>query len=180
MTVRETSPAAIGGDRFERLFVEAYPQLRAIAARAGLGNDEAEDVAQEAFVQFHRRYAADVPFAQAWLRRAAVHLALNAVRSRKRRDVREQRDALTAAATAASHRAENPGAQLEQEERRVAVRATMARLSRRHASVLALRYSGASYAQIAAALGIPVGHVGTNLRRAEMAFKKEFDHASLG
>ena len=171
---------AIGGDRFERLFVEAYPQLRAIAARAGLDKDEAEDVAQEAFVQFHRRYAADVPFAHAWLRRAAVHLALNALRSRKRRGVREQRDAANDVATSASGRAENPGTRLEQEEQRAAVRATMARLSRRYASALALRYSGASYAEIAAALRIPVGHVGTTLRRAEIAFKKEFDHASLG
>jgi RNA polymerase sigma-70 factor (ECF subfamily) len=58
------------------------------------------------------------------------------------------------------------------------VRAAMSKLSERHASVLALRYSGMSYAEIGAALGIPVTHVGSVLRRAESAFKKEFEYAS--
>jgi DNA-directed RNA polymerase specialized sigma24 family protein len=35
-----------------------------------------------------------------------------------------------------------------------------------------------SYAEVGTALGIPVTHVGSVLRRAESAFKKEFEHAS--
>ena len=175
VTVRESIPARAGTDRFERLFVEAYPHLRAIAMRAGLDEDEAEDIAQEAFVQFHRRYPADATFAHPWLRRAALHLALNALRTRRRRDEREQREASGDVAHGV-----NPAARLERDERRAAVRAVMARLPKRYSAVLALRYSGASYAEIAAALDMPTGHVGTTLRRAERAFKKEFDHASLG
>jgi DNA-directed RNA polymerase specialized sigma24 family protein len=64
------------------------------------------------------------------------------------------------------------------EEDRHRVRASMARLPRRHALVLALRYSGLSYAEVGAAAGVPPTHVGTLLRRAEAAFKKEFDHAA--
>jgi RNA polymerase sigma-70 factor (ECF subfamily) len=39
--------------------------------------------------------------------------------------------------------------------------------------VLALRYSGLSYAEVAEAMGIGVGQVGTVLRRAEARLKRE-------
>ena len=45
--------------------------------------------------------------------------------------------------------------------------------------VLALRYSGLSYAETAAALGIGVSGVGTRLRRAETRLRKEVIDASL-
>jgi DNA-directed RNA polymerase specialized sigma24 family protein len=41
-----------------------------------------------------------------------------------------------------------------------------------------MRHSGMSYAEVAAAMQVPIGHVGSMLRRAEAAFKKEFDHAT--
>ena len=44
------------------------------------------------------------------------------------------------------------------------------------AALLALRYSGLSYAEVATALGIPVDQVGTRLRRAQEAFRKEVLH----
>ena len=169
-------------EAFEDLFLAEFSRVRAIAAKTGLGPAEAEDVAQEAFAQLYRRHPADAPYAAAWLRRAAVHLALNAIRSRRRRAAREQRETATDAPSDAerSMSSANPLVRIEEEERREAVRATMARLSERHAAVLALRYSGMTYAEVAAALGVPTGHVGTILRRAEAAFKKEFDHASFG
>jgi RNA polymerase sigma factor (sigma-70 family) len=170
-----------GADAFEALFLAEYPRVRAIAARTGLGADEAEDVAQEAFTQFYRRHRADAPYAAAWLCRAAAHLALNAIRTHRRRYAREEREAAAAARSLdAAVAASNPQKRFEDDERRGAVRAVMARLPERHGAVLALRYSGMSYAEVAAALGVPASHVGTLLRRAEAAFKKEFDHASLG
>ncbi len=181
LSARGAMPIGKAADEFERLFFGLYPQICAISVRAGLDAAEAEDVAQEAFVQFHRRHDPGEPFAAAWLRRAALHLALNAVRGRRRRESREERDAARSAPVIgdAGHRA-NPALVLERAERRSAVRAAMARLPRRYAAVLVLRYSGSSYAEIAGATGMPVTHVGTTLRRAELAFKKEFDHASLG
>jgi RNA polymerase sigma-70 factor (ECF subfamily) len=59
------------------------------------------------------------------------------------------------------------------------VRAALTRLPRRHAVVLVLRHSGLSYAEIAAALGLSPGSVGTTVRRAESALRKELiGHAS--
>lgn len=181
MTAGDAMSLRTGADAFETLFLAEYPRVRAIAARTGLDAAEAEDVSQEVFAQFYGRHPADASYAAAWVRRAAAHLALNAIRTRRRRFAREEREAVAAkplyeASTASS----NPQSRLEEEERRRAVRLVMARLPRRHAAVLALRYAGMSYAEVAAALGVPASHVGSMLRRAELAFKKEFDHASLG
>ena len=47
------------------------------------------------------------------------------------------------------------------------MRAALARVSRKQAVVLVLRHSGLSYAEVAAALGLSPGSVGTTVRRAE-------------
>ena len=56
------------------------------------------------------------------------------------------------------------------------VRAALGRIKPPQAALLALRYSGLSYAEVAAALSIPVTQVGVRLRRAEAALRKEVDH----
>ena len=55
------------------------------------------------------------------------------------------------------------------------VRAALARLPRRQAVALVLRHSGLSYAEVAAALDLSPGSVGTTVRRAESALRKELD-----
>jgi RNA polymerase sigma-70 factor (ECF subfamily) len=62
-----------------------------------------------------------------------------------------------------------------EEEREV--RTALARLPRHAATVLVLRHSGLSYAEIAEAMEVRVGQVGTMLRRAEARFRKEVDRA---
>ena len=52
------------------------------------------------------------------------------------------------------------------------VRAALARLTRREASLLVLRYGGASYREIAETLDVAPTSVGTMLRRAEAAFAR--------
>ena len=53
------------------------------------------------------------------------------------------------------------------------VRAALATLPSAQATALVLRHSGLSYADVADALGVRVGGVGTMLRRAEAALRKE-------
>jgi len=58
-------------------------------------------------------------------------------------------------------------------ETRDEVRTVLARIPERSAALLALRYSGLSYAEIAQALDVRASSVGTLLRRAEDAFRRE-------
>ena len=53
------------------------------------------------------------------------------------------------------------------------VRDALRRMPERSAAVLVLRYSGLSYAEVARALGIGAGQIGTLLRRAEERLRKE-------
>ena len=171
--------SADAADAFERLFMAEYPRVVAIANRVLADAHEAEDVAQEVFTAFHHRHAPDAPYAGAWLHAAAAHAALNVVRGRQRRARRE------AAQAGASDRLRgdaerqlDPQRALEDGEQRREVRAALSHLPARSAAVLALRYSGLSYAEVAAALGTSVGQVGTMLRRAEAALRKEITNAT--
>jgi RNA polymerase sigma-70 factor (ECF subfamily) len=53
------------------------------------------------------------------------------------------------------------------------VREALARLPRRQALALVLRHSGLSYGEVAAALDLSPGSVGTTVRRAETALREE-------
>ncbi|HZT97846.1 MAG TPA: sigma-70 family RNA polymerase sigma factor [Chloroflexota bacterium] len=163
-------------DAFDRLFVSEYQRVVGIAFRLLGDRSAAEDVAQEVFISFHSRYDPLAPFAGAWLHKAASHRALNVIRDGQRRQRREQ--AGDPASPLRGEASTGPGMSPEhaatQDEDRREVRETLARLPKRSALVLALRYSGLSYAEVAAALGCRVGQVGTLLRRAEEAFRKEY------
>ena len=152
---------------FERLFRTEYARVVRIAYRVVGEQGAAEDVAQDVFIAYYRAHPADAPYAAPWLHRAAAHTALNAVRSRARRTTREERDALTPDASG-----DPEGAALERERARE-VRAALARMPRASAELLALRYSGLSYAEVAAATGTKIDQIGTRLRRAHDAFRRE-------
>jgi RNA polymerase sigma factor (sigma-70 family) len=167
------------GVTFDDLFLAEYGRVVAIARRVLGDEPEAEDVAQDVFCSFYRKHPADAPFAAAWLHRAAAHAALNVIRERKRRRTRETGDALARTRLDAATEADlDPQVALATQEQRAELRTALARLSEKSASVLALRYSGLSYAEVAAALGVNIGQVGTLLRRAEAALKKEMIDAT--
>ena len=64
-------------------------------------------------------------------------------------------------------------------EERGRVRAALARLPHKQAVALVLRHSGLSYAEVAAALDLSPGSVGTTVRRTESALREELNrHAS--
>jgi len=152
---------------FELLFRAEYARVVRIAYRVVGDQGEAEDVAQDVFIAFYRAHPAEAAFAAPWLHRAAALTALNVVRSRTRRTAREERDAAGREAVA-----DPEGAALERERARE-VRAVLARMPRGAAELLALRYSGLSYGEVAAATGTKIDQVGTRLRRAHDAFRKE-------
>jgi len=161
-------------DTFERLFLQEYPKVVAIAYRVLADRTAAEDVAQEVFLKFHRSQSPDSERASGWLHAAAVHSALNVIRGDRRRAQRETAHALDPARPAIA----NPERVVEDAEQRREVRRALRRLPERTAAVLILRHSGLSYAEVAIALGIKVGNVGTLLRRAEEAMRKEVHRAT--
>ena len=157
----------------DEIFRRDYPRVVGVAARVLGSRDQAEDVAQEVFLSFGR---SSVPAAEArgWLSVAAAHTALNLLRSGRRRASREE----TAAAADDAVVSDVAEAVVTLEERS-RVRAALARLPRKQAVALVLRHSGMGYADVAAALDLSPGSVGTTVRRAESALRKELDrHAS--
>ncbi len=154
----------------EQVFRAGYPAVVAVAARVLGSRDEAEDVAQEVFLSFAR---SAVPAAEAsgWLAVAAAHTALNHLRSGRRRAAREEAasDGLAGGGAPVPDVAEDVLAR----EERSRVRAALARLPRRQAVALVLRHSGLSYADVATALDLSPGSVGTTVRRAESALREE-------
>jgi RNA polymerase sigma factor (sigma-70 family) len=155
----------------EQVFRADYPRVVAVAARVLGSRDEAEDVAQEVFIGFGRT---SVPADEAsrWLSVAAAHTALNHLRSGRRRAAREQ-------AAPTDHVTPDVADDVVTRDERGRVRAALARLPRTQAVALVLRHSGLSYADVAAALDLSPGSVGTTVRRAEAALRKELiRHAS--
>jgi len=163
MTVARTEDEA-----FEALFTAEYARVVGIANRVLADVHEAEDVAQEVFMDFHRLHSATADYAPAWLHRAAAHSSLNRLRGARRRQKREFAQALEE-----DDRTLDPQKQAELEEDRRSLRHALGRMSPKPAAVLVLRASGLSYAEVAQALGVGIGQIGTLLRRAEATLRKE-------
>jgi RNA polymerase sigma factor (sigma-70 family) len=151
----------------ELIFRRDYRQVVAVAARVLGARDQAEDVAQEAFLALGR---SPVPAEEAtgWLCVAAAHTALNLLRSGRRRAAREE-------SVAELRPVPDIADTVVTLEERGRVRAALGRLPRKQAVALVLRHSGLSYADIAAALELSPGSVGTTVRRAESALRKELN-----
>lgn len=160
-----------GPPGFERFFREHYAPVVRLAQGVVGDFHEAQDVAQEVFLAAYRHFPDDVGQAAGWVRVAALHTALNALRSERRRVRRH----LATGAVDCSPSAEETAID---REARAELRHALGRLPRRSAAVLVMRHGGMSYVEIAAALGVKVGQVGTLLRRAESALRKEMERAT--
>jgi RNA polymerase sigma factor (sigma-70 family) len=165
--VASSRPGAVRAD-LEQVFRGSYPLVVAVAARVLGSRDEAEDVAQEVFLSFGR---SNVPAAEApgWLSVAAAHTALNHLRSGRRRADREE---IAGDGGAVTPDVADTVVSLDEHRR---VRAALGRLPRKQAVALVLRHSGLSYAEVAAALDLSPGSVGTTVRRAESALREELN-----
>lgn len=135
---------------------------------AGGDGDLAAELTQEAFV---RAYANLAQFAGAssfytWLWRLGRNRALDLL-ARKRPRAHDLEPLGAVAADA------GPGAALEGEEQRAAVRCAIASLPVDQREVLLLReFDGLDYEQIAAALDVPEGTVKSRLNRARAALRE--------
>jgi len=142
----------------EELLRDVRPWLYRLALAITAHPDLAEDAAQEALLRATKSVRtlqrADEP--KAWLRKTTVRCALTAI-SRVRPPA--------------------SGDQLVQDDptEALAVRQTLNRLELNDRVILALaHFEELSYAEIASALEIPIGTVGSRLFAAREAFRKEW------
>jgi RNA polymerase sigma-70 factor (ECF subfamily) len=152
---------------FEAFFHAHYQRIARVIARVVGDPTRAEDLAAEAFWKLWRTPKAHGENAGGWIYRTSVRIGLNDLRSGRRR---EHYEAL----------AHDPPESLTPEEvhaaaeEREQVRQILAVLPERQAELLILRSSGLSYDELAAALGLNPGSVGTLIARAQQAFRKEY------
>jgi RNA polymerase sigma-70 factor (ECF subfamily) len=157
----------------ESALSQNWSRLYAFLYRLVGDHAEAEDLALESFWRLYNYPPAETneQSLRGWLYRVATNLGYNALRARKRRQHYE---------TQAGHILlderldQTPDSTVEDEMERQRVCLALAQMKRRSAQVLVLRYSGLSYAEIAAALGLSPGSVGTLLARAEREFEKRY------
>lgn len=146
-------------DDVERLFHTYHaPLVRYLTRRLG-DRDWAEEVAQETFLRALRH--GPVASERAWL----FAVATNLVRDEARRDARRRRHLELLAAREDRHVDPEPTA-LERAQEGALARRAVDGLAERDRLALLMREEGLDYGEIATALGLAVGSVGTTLARA--------------
>jgi RNA polymerase sigma-70 factor, ECF subfamily len=153
---------------FESL-VERHRDIALRVAARIVGEDDAADVAQDAFLRaFHRlsRFRGDAPF-RSWLLRIVHNSALDTLA--RRRDEVLVEPTLDAVPTRplGSPPARQPAQQLEEGERRDRLHSKLRLLTPPHRAVLILRdLEGLTYDEIADVTESPLGSVKGRLHRA--------------
>lgn len=169
------NPAWLDETAFEALFLAHYSAVYGVAFRLTGNPHEADDLTAETFWRLWQRPPARDENVAGWLYRVATRLGYNSLRAGRRREGHE-----TAATRGLPDGLWNiaappdPAETAELREERAAVRAVLKRLPLRDVQVLTLRHAGLAYKEIAAALEIAPGSVGTLLARAEERFAKQY------
>src|SRR3989440_1260566 len=160
-----------GGDdkAFEGLVRRYQRPVLAIARRFARDQDDAEDLAQRAFINAGERAGSwrGGSF-KSWLFRIVVNLAKNHLRDVSRFDRSEDAHEAEAEPTAPdAHQ------RLEDREQQRALRESVARLPRRQREVLLMRIDGdLPFAEIASALGITETNAKVNFHHAVQKLKQ--------
>jgi RNA polymerase sigma-70 factor (ECF subfamily) len=158
---------------FETLFVKHYSRIVSILRRIVGDHGRAEDLASEVFLKLYRQSLVQEPDGNVsgWLYRTATNLGIDALRATARRSRFEQ----AAGQDAGQNKpAENGFERVARFEREHRVRRVLAEIKPAQAQLLLMRASGNSYKELAAALEIEPGSVGTLLVRAEAAFEQRY------
>jgi RNA polymerase sigma factor (sigma-70 family) len=165
--------------RFDGLFTLFYSELFGLVYRVLGDRMETEDTLQEAFLRLsdsaELQAKADDEVG-AWLRRVAINLAFNRLRSARRTRARLERVGRLERSDEEplENELNSPSGNVVRQEERAAVRRALAEVPERQRECLLLRHSGYSYAEIAATLDLAIGSVGVLLARAEHAFRTTY------
>lgn len=156
---------------FDAIFLEHYPRVVGIIRRVVHDRSRADDLAADVFWKLHRHLPGrNIRNIGAWLYRAAVTAAFDAVKMSTRRRRHEIGAALESTRTQAG---DDPLSALLESERQAHIREALSRMKPRQARLLMLRASGLSYQEVASALKLNPRSVGVLLARAEDAFERQ-------
>jgi RNA polymerase sigma-70 factor (ECF subfamily) len=162
----EPKPNGAGFD-IETVFRAQYQRIARLIAGVIRDPARAEELAVEVFLKWSRTPSAHGENAEGWLYRVAVRIGRNELRRRTRRSRYESLfDFVRGTPTPEEH------VSAQQEQQRVDT--VLSVIEPRHAELLLLRSNGLTYDELAAALGLNPGSVGTFLSRAQQAFRKEY------
>jgi len=152
---------------FEEVFRAHYPRIARVIARIVQDPSRAEELAADVFWKYlHGRRAHDES-PGGWLYRAAVRIGLDELRRVRRR---EKYEPLLSWLGIAPSPEQLHAATQDQKH----VRAVLDVLKRRDSALLVLRSEGLAYQEIAGILRLNETSLGTLLRRAQEAFRKEY------
>jgi RNA polymerase sigma-70 factor (ECF subfamily) len=167
------SPARWDERAFEAIFQEHYARVYAILFRLTGDRYEADDLSAETFWKLWERPPRQDENLPGWLYRVATRLGYNTLRANRRREHYEEETAAQGIDIFGLEirTGDDTAGKVEQRIERQRVREILRRMPLRDVQVLLLRHSGLSYKEIAAAIDVSAGSVGTLLSRAEARFE---------
>lgn len=157
----------------DEVFLGNYARVVGVLRRMVGDYGRAEELASEVFLKLYRQKLTVIGggSVSGWLYRTATNLGIDALRAANRRSRLEQAAAVEGRGGGSGEDAFELMARAEKQQR---VRGVLADLKPAQAQLLLLRASGHSYKELAAALEIEAGSVGTSLVRAEAAFAERY------
>jgi RNA polymerase sigma factor (sigma-70 family) len=159
---------ATRGDRdaFKLLFEHFAPRVKGFLVKTGMSADAAEEIAQNTLLTVWRKAAQFDPSsagAAAWIFTIARNLRIDAAR----RSARQARVSQPVAADDMSDAADSPETTLTRRDDVSRVAAALLRLSEEQSTVIRMSFiEERPHADIASALGIPLGTVKSRIRLA--------------
>jgi RNA polymerase sigma-70 factor (ECF subfamily) len=148
-------------EALDTIFRAHYERITRVIGRVIHDQARAEELAVEVFLKWREQ-------PEGWLYRTAARKALDELRSQTRRSRFERLLGILREPPPTPEQLYAAGA----EQRRV--RTVLGALQPRQAEILLLRSQDLSYQEIAGALGLHPGYVGSLVSRAQEAFRKEY------
>jgi len=153
---------------FEAVFHLHYRRIARVIVRVIQDPSRAEELAVEVFWKLWRHPSAHGAHSAGWLYRTASRAAVDELRKRTRREKYERWFGIGMPPSG------DPERSREAAEERIRIRSVLASLRSQDAQLVALRSEGLSYEELADALNLKPASIGTMLRRAQEAFRKEY------
>jgi RNA polymerase sigma factor (sigma-70 family) len=160
-------------ESLENIFQTHWSSIHRFISRMVIDPVEAEDLALETFYRLykHRPDKKDDSNTRGWLFKVATNLALQSIRSFKRREkyeINAGKDALIDIPVS------QPAIIFAKKEEHHLVRIALGQMKPRQAELLIMRHSGMSYKEIAHTLHLSPASIGPLLLRAEREFEKQY------